>query len=168
MISITGSEGFHLRKRCSGFTLIELVLVTFIIAIMMGISTPMFSKSFSNLQLREATYSIVKFTTLARAKAVSERMRTRVNFNFDTGKYWMTVNKDPGSAGQFASVKGKMGRFFKVSSRIKMEGTDTTLDFFPNGRSEDFSLLITDGKGKTRTIEIKGLTGEAEVTKETE
>ena len=78
----------------------------------------------------------------------------------------MTVNETPGSGGQFASIKGKMGRFFKVSSRIKMEGKDTALDFFPNGRSEDFSLMITDGKGKTRTIEVKGLTGEAEVTKE--
>jgi len=89
-------EGTTLRigNRC-GFTLIELVLVGLIILIMVSVSVPMFRRTFSNVQLDETAYNIVKFMNYARAKAIAERVRAKLDFDFDTGEYRLTVNTNP-------------------------------------------------------------------------
>jgi len=143
-----------------GFTLIELILVTLIIVILVGISTPLFRRTYHDLQLNETAYNIARFMSYARAKAISERINTRVNFDFEIGKYWLTQASDPERPDQYGHIKGRLGRFHSAPTGISLSGQASLLEFYPNGRSADFKLIIEGRGDEERIIEVKGQTGE--------
>ena len=146
-----------------GFTLIELALVALIIVILVGISTPLFRRTYHDLQLNETAYNIARFMSYARAKAISERINTRLNFDFEIGKYWLTQADDPERPDQYEHIKGRLGRFHSAPTGISLSGKESLLKFYPNGRSEDFKLIIEGRLGEGRVIEVKGQTGEPEI-----
>lgn len=135
-----------------------------IIVILIGISTPMFRKTYNDMQLNETSYNIVKFMNYGRAMAVTERINTRLNFDFEIGKYWLTVNINPQTTDRFEHIKGRLGRFYSVPSGIEIKGEDEAVDFYPNGRSEDFKIFLKNRNGRERLIEVKGTTGEPEAS----
>lgn len=148
----------------TGFTLLELVLVALIILILIGISTPVFRGTFYDIQLEETSYNITKFMNYARAKAITERVNTRLNFDFTESKYWLTISADPEDPENFTNIKGRLGRLYSVPSGVKIEGESPSVIFYPNGRSEDFELILTNKNDKKKSIEVKRETGQANIS----
>ena len=60
-----------------GFTLIELTLVTAIILALIGLSIPLFKKTFTNLSAKDAVFNISKLVSYAQEKAVIDRKRVQ-------------------------------------------------------------------------------------------
>jgi len=147
----------------AGFTLIELALVAVIIAILLSISTPVFRRTYRDLQLREASYNISKFINYSRTMSITERINTRLNFDFELGKYWLTVSGNPEDPDAFERIAGRLGRFYSVPSGLKLRGEDKDLDFYPNGRSEAFKIFLENRNGKGNIIEVEAATGEAKI-----
>ncbi len=150
---------FHKR----GFTLIELSLVALIIIIMVSISMPLFRRTYYDIQLDEASYNIAKFMNYGRARAVAEGAKTRLNFDFNTGKYWLTVNNDPEKTDYFENIEGKLGRLYTVPAGIEITGEENHLTFYPNGRSDGFKLSLKNRNGREKTIDVAEETGEANI-----
>jgi len=153
-----------IRNTKRGFSLIELSLVALIIAIMVSISTPLFRRTFYNLQLDETSYNIARFMNYARATAITERLKTKISFDFNGKRYWMTINEDTQNPDLFARIEGRFGRSHVIPSVLTVEGADDAIVFYPNGRSEDFKLYLKNNNGITKVIEVREESGHAGVS----
>lgn len=127
-----------------GFTLIELALVTLLILILMGLSTPLFRRTFQDLTIKDSAYSISKLMNYAREMAVLERKNFTVSFDFQKRQY------------RLLDVKGKFGRVFTLPDGVYLYGAKTEVIFYPDGHCDEVSINITDKTFRGYTLTQKG------------
>ena len=100
------------------FTLIELTLVTIIILALVGLSVPLFRKTFSGLAAKDATFNISKLINYAQERSVIDRKNYKIMFNFTANQYQLFESKqstdkfiydgDNLSGVQLLSLQGKV------------------------------------------------------------
>lgn len=142
----------------AGFTFIELVLVTVIILILVGLSTPLFKRPFSSIQLRNTCQDLVQLMRYVQTKSIAERKFCRINFDFEKGIFWPTVQDDT-QPEKFVKIKGSQGMPFKVPLGISIEGESSFIAFYPDGTSDKADIKISDTRGKTFTVTTQRNTG---------
>jgi type II secretion system protein H len=176
-----------------GFTLIELMVVVAIMGIVMTIAIPTIYQQFHPESMRKAVSDVMEACSHARARAIlngtetdlvirpAERQFT-VSAAFSrpapeqnrlfspdvAGNDWRT----PPPAAGGASGEGAFS--VKLSEKIIIEGMgingeDYTEDevghvrFYPNGTSDEFSIVLLSDKGERRNITLEVVTGLADV-----
>lgn len=72
----------------TGFTLIEILLATALLAVIVAIGTPSFSHLINNYKLRQAAESIADHLRYARSVAIKRNQPTYVSFSTDTQSNW--------------------------------------------------------------------------------
>ena len=145
--------------RRAGFTLTELILVVLIIAILVGISMPLFRRQFSDLELRNSCYNIAKLTSLAQQKAIGESKFFRINFDFEKRKYWLMAS---GDLGKFKRLKTRYGRIYSLPPGITIKGNQSSFLFYPNGRSQKIDLTVSSNRSGF-SLKSKGGLGHVKV-----
>ena len=148
--------GKRSQPKNKGFTFIELVLVVIIILVLVGLSIPQFRRPFTSIQLRNTCQNLVQLMRYVQAKAIAERRFCRINFDFEKGTFWPTIEDDI-SPGKFKRINGKWGRTFKVPDGISISGDDSFVEasfvtFYPDGSSDKAKIEISDSKGKAFAI----------------
>lgn len=142
-----------------GFTFIELVLVSIIILVLVGLSTPLFRRSFSGVQLKQTCQNLTQLMRYLQAKAIAERNILRLNFDFAQGTFWPTV-EDEESVGKFKRIKGRWGATVKAAEGVAIEALEEIsvsegvpyISFYPDGSSDKTKIKISDNKGKSFII----------------
>ena len=79
------------QLRISGFTLLELTLVVLLIAVLIGLSTPLFRRTFSSIQIRNISFNIAKTVNYAQEMAIVEKVSYKLNFNYDEGSILLDI-----------------------------------------------------------------------------
>lgn len=125
MILPTGKK----RRSNSGFTLIELVLVIFLISILVALSTPLFKRTFTNLELKNVSFNIAKIISYAREMAIVERANYRINFDF--------------------------GRFFYLPEGVTLEAEAEEINLYPDGSCDRVEIRIADEKGRGYLLRVR-------------
>lgn len=158
------------QQKNNGFTFIELVLVTIIILVLVGLSAPLFRRPFSNIQLKNTCQELVQLMRYAQTKAIAERKFCRINFDFAKGSFWLTV-QDEASAGGFARIKGRWGKRFNLPAGISIvplegalmgEGVDYIV-FYPDGSCDQTQIKISSNRGTSLTITTQKNVGHVKV-----
>jgi type II secretion system protein H len=135
-----------------GFTLIELSIVVFIIAMIMAMSVPYFVRSYNAALLNETARSFATTCQLARVQAVSQQRPAILHIDVERQNFWVTqVLKLSAEAG------GELGehtlKTFELSNRVTLvsaertdgvEPTDKQVDmtFYPNGTCDPVSVVF--------------------------
>ena len=83
-----------LRTCSRGVTLLELIVVVTILGIMLSVMVPMFSGSFTGLEVRNAYKNIAAVLRHAQERAIMEEREFRVNLAKQEGMYWLTYRED--------------------------------------------------------------------------
>jgi len=138
-----------------GFTLIELVLVVFLISVLVALSTPLFKRTFTDLQLRNTVYNVTKTINYAREMAIIERSNYKINFNFKKGEYWITRLHRTGEKSIYKRTGGRYGRIFSLPEGIYFNARDDEMLFYPDGRAEEIELKIYGKDKKGYLLKIK-------------
>lgn len=179
--------------RLTGFTLIELLLVVAIALIAAGIAVPLFSRSFQGSQLRAATRQIVMTAKYTRSMAVLKQRYMAVLFDRVSGSIEVVSLADraslagrsrflsernqpedaaPGETAQ-APITSELRRALPADIRIEAfesSGSGQALDdiywinYYPNGMSDGFEVVLADKAGKRARVRIDGLSGDAKVS----
>jgi type II secretion system protein H len=171
---------FRARHRQAGFTLIEIMIVVAIFAIVMSIGVPSMYRAMSKDDLQRAMTDTIEGCKVARDRAIlhgipyefvvreSGELDVRpapvempIRARFDrpvTGSEPL-----PGSAGPYSGFPRKLGedvmvQMLDVNFISHMEAPEARVRFFPNGTSDEFTIVY-NWQGKQRTVMLDVVTG---------
>ena len=143
MISPTGSDPRR-DGRQAGFTLLELLVVTLILMVLVGVSVPQFRRTFRHLQLQVFASDVAKLLTYANPRAVATGEVLRIQFDVDGRRYWLARAQEASPGEKFERVSGKFGRVASVPGSISISSSAREVTFYPDGRADRFEMLISD------------------------
>jgi len=153
----------HAGSRKAGFTLIELVLVALIISILIGLSTPLFRNTFSDLQLKNTAFNLAKLINYTREMAIIESTNYRINMNFKKREFWVTKLDSSGDEAVYKRIGGRYGKFFSLPEGLILKSKKNKITFYPDGRSNEAEIKIITKTGEGRLLHVKGFGTEIEI-----
>ncbi len=144
-----------------GFTLIELLLTAIILLVIIGLSVPVFKRTFSDLRVNLQAKDIASLMDLAREKAIMTRITHLIKI--DTDKKTYRILKMDFKKAKPIPLEGKWGRRFYISGSLKVDISDDVIEFSPDGSSSGGSISFEDVSGFKRQIQVDAGTGEITV-----
>ncbi len=144
------------------FTLIELTLVTAIILALIGLSIPLFKRTFVDLSAKNTAFNIAKLAGYAVEKSVIDRKNYKLIFDFNRRTYQLP------ESGRFArTFTLPKGLFFydpdkKVSPKPGEEAKKQIV-FYPDGHCGGGSIYIVDNSGIGYSVILKTSGGFAQI-----
>ena len=147
--------------RCSGFTLLELILVLVIMATVLALAGPSLRGFFSSRQLQDTASQILSLTQLARSQAISEGIIYRLNFSTTQRVYWLTSWQK----GSFREIRTGYGRTYKLPKdmileldNLGQEGSDRFVEFRPEGTATAGTIRLIERSGRTLEVACPTIT----------
>lgn len=128
-----------LRKRCCAFTLIEIILVVFIISLIAGISIPAFSNHYSMMQLREKADHIAHLMRYAQSRAILDRKHYFLYY--DNGKHHVQIVSYNSESEFYEKMLSRWGRLVSLES-IQIKNYPDQISFYPDGRIDPVTLEL--------------------------
>jgi len=144
-----------------GFTLVELILVILLVSVIVGISTPLFRRTFSGLELKNSSHNIVKLINYVQEMSIIDKLSYKINFAFDQGTFWITRRGEDTEI--FEKLVGKYGRIFSLPRGISISGEKQAITFYPDGRCDGGELTLSEKNGQTLVLSVKGFGSRVEV-----
>jgi prepilin-type N-terminal cleavage/methylation domain-containing protein len=156
-ILATGNKG-----TCrNGFTLIELSIAVFIIAIIMAVSVPSFIRSYNASLLNSTGRTFITACQLARLNAVLHQQKTTFYIDMDKHMMWLTQGASA-KADDTDSVEssGQVLKTIEVSPRIALVSAQVADEpiqqrgqvqatFYPNGTCDAFTVTFRGSEKKS-------------------
>lgn len=164
-----------LGMKKNAFTLIELMFVTVIIFVIIGLSVPLFRKTYSDLTARDTAFTLSTMAGFAQEKAVLDRKIYKTVFNFDEGLYRLLESEEVEGVLVYKNAQGRFGRarrlprglFFKdpadTASGQDSGRHEKELFFYPDGRCDDLVIQVVDKSGAGYCLATKGFGNLAQV-----
>jgi len=149
-ISTTGHCPGRADGAASGFTLFELVMVLMLLAVLLGAAVPRMRGFAVGRADADAADSVLAMTRMARDLAATNGTVSRLNFDFQAGGYWLTVQQggkfvEPGTSDSRPQVlPSGMGVKLDLPPEVEQR---PYVQFMPDGRAEEamISLICRDG-----------------------
>lgn len=141
------------------FTLIELALVAIIIISLIGLSTPLFRKTLSDLTLKNTAFNISKLINYAQEKSIVDRKNFRISFDFNSGAYQLSEMDESTDPPVYKAATGRFGKAFKTPRGVFLEGSVNEEVFYPNGQCDELVLDVVDESHDGYKITVKGFGG---------
>ena len=164
MISPIGKQSRRNEFGLTGFTLIELALVTLLILILIGLSTPPFRRTFSNLSLKNSAYNISNLINYGQEKAIIERKNFKLNFDIQSSRYWLSEWNDSIEPPDYTRLSGRFGRTFTLPQGLSFKISRTELILYPDGHSDEMNIDIFNTKGEGYRLVIRGFGRRIEIS----
>jgi len=133
----------------NAFTLIELSIVVFIIAMVMAISAPAFLRSYNSAVLGETARRFSTTCQLARLQAVTKQANAVLHVDVDRQAFWLTqtVKTDDESASDLTI------KTFRLSPRVTLVSAELVdgpakmekyveAQFYPNGTCDALAVVF--------------------------
>ncbi len=149
------------RGSQAGLTLIEMMVVVFIVSLVAAISFPSISSSLDGLRLRGATDSIVSFLNAGMNRAERRQEIVEVTIS-KTENAILLRSADPGFQRRLAMPEGVT--ISKIHPEILThDEVARSYVFYPGGTIPRFGIEIANRKGTHRTVRVDPITGVPEV-----
>ncbi len=155
---------FQARTCSRGVTLLELIVVISILSIMLGVMTPLFRNSYTNLEIRNAYKNIAAVFGHAQERAIMEEREFRINFDRRQGAYWLSYRDDPmefpakfvdlnTDAGRVRFVPGAVKLTFIEGAKYDRKSGARSITFYPNGTADRATVQFRSTSGDSFRIE---------------
>ena len=171
-------------RQKNGFTLIEIMIAVAIMGIILTMGLPTFVRAVKKDGMRKATSDMVEACGNARATAILSGENAELIIRPKDGT--LTVVKQASgfgvvqNAGSFgatsatastvtppafsAQIPGNVGiELLGVNFIEYQDATEARVRFYPNGMSDEFTIILRSLEGEVRKISLESVTGLAEV-----
>ena len=143
-------------RRRDGFTLMELVVVLFILSLLVAVAAPSFSRTLLSARMRTSASDVRAAFGKARSLAVAEGRVRAVVFDLEKGEFGL--DNDAVRRG-FPEPVGL--------GAVRLEGEEAKASparvrFYPDGTAQDAEVSVDSGDGGTIRVKVDPLTGIAE------
>lgn len=162
----------------SGFTLLELIVVLFILALATAMVAPRFTRSFGQLRLKAAARDVAALCRFARTQAITNQAVLEVVLDRRTNEYWLRgpewVVSRLGGIEQVATaenpeqpwqVRWQQARVRSLPAGVTLKSVMIDLGplredergviaFFPQGSSTGGEVWLSDEKGRGYRIVV--------------
>ena len=158
------------NSRDDGFTLIEIMVVVFLIALIAAIITPHLTFHRST-GIRMAARRLVREFGVLHWEAISRQKMIRLEYNLDRNKIRALVLDPSGTLRDlstpdlqdFSLPRGVSLHRIRVLHEGKVSDGKTFTQFFPSGSVEPTRILIKDTSGRMLTLSVRPLTGRVKI-----
>jgi prepilin-type N-terminal cleavage/methylation domain-containing protein len=150
-------------KTSRGVTLIEMLVVTAIISLMVGISVPAITSGIDTLRLNEATNGVVSFFNSALNRAERRQQVMEVTISKTENVLWMR-STEPGFVRKFEMPDGV--RILEVFPKLTEE-SDAPRSFllYPGGAVPQFGVQLINRRSVERIVRVDAITGVPRIEK---
>ena len=127
----------YLKKAgCLGFTLLELTLVMFFMAIIAGLSTPFVMSTLDRMELQTSAHKVASALRYARSEAITSKKPVVFSGNLDRNQFWVTQGYTT-SAPKITSLTDpiRLDHFINEGEDNFFSVDEFTVTFFPQGNS---------------------------------
>ena len=143
-------------RRDGGFTLVELVVVLFILSVIAALAAPSFSRTIVSARLRASAAEVRSTLARARSLAVAGAVERAVVFDLEKGEYGLDNE----------AIRRGFPEAVRLSAVLlggeRVERGNVFVRFFPDGSAEEAEVSVTAGDGGTLRVTVEPLTGIAE------
>jgi prepilin-type N-terminal cleavage/methylation domain-containing protein len=158
------------RRAEAGFTMIELSVVIFLLALISLMVVPNLV-DFSSYYLNSSARRLKGTISYLHAQAASKKMYLRLNFDIDNGKYWVSaINED----GEDTLVPFMLAKPVELPEGIgiadvhslydkKRTKGKTFIQFFPTGYTERAVIHLKYKDKKFYTLIVSPITGRTKI-----
>jgi general secretion pathway protein H len=140
-----------MRTKQSAFTLIEVMVVVAVIGVIMAMGVPSVVRSFRKEGMRKATSDLVEACNEARATAILSGTISDLVIRPQEGSI---------SAGKFsANFPGNVWiEILGVNFVELQEADEARVHFYPNGTSDEFTIVLQSDEDKAQKISLEVVT----------
>jgi general secretion pathway protein H len=145
-----------LKQRHSGFTLLELVVVLFILGLAYALAGPMLGDNMSGLDMKAAARQLAAGLRKARSVAVTERTEAILTLDVAGRKFSVT------SDAKIYDLPKKLDyALFTADSEVSQEKIGN-IRFFPDGSSTGGRITVSVGETH-QTVDVDWVTGRVHI-----
>jgi prepilin-type N-terminal cleavage/methylation domain-containing protein len=154
-----------------GFTLLELAVVTAILAVVIAVVYPRFSSMSPRSGVKEASLRLASVAAIARDLAVCSGCPYQLHISREQGTYWVTIREPNGLVVEPLVGLGLKGRlpedvhFGEIGTAIGQSTTPKAciVEFNPMGRADAATIQIVGIANRNTTISIEPWSGEVRI-----
>jgi len=160
-----------MRKKSAGFTLVELIVVVFLLGAFFSVAMPRVLKT-GDMSLRSASRGIVTTIRHIYSKAIFEKRVYKLSFDIDTGEYWAEFLEE----NQFRLEEDSASGFRKLPSGVFFSdiqtertqgkigsGRDAFILFLPTGIVDSAVIHLRTGEDNFFTLSTNPYTGATKI-----
>ena len=159
----------YLKKAgCLGFTLLELTLVMFFMAIIAGLSTPFVMSTLDRMELQTSARKVASALRYARSEAIASKKPVVFSGNLDRNQFWVTQghnNKTPKITSLTDPIR--LDHFINEGEDNLFRDDEFTVTFFPQGNSSGglIGMNINESRSSENyyAISIDPITGKTKI-----
>lgn len=138
-------------KTNDGFTLLELLLVMFIIGLSAALSIPVVGSSIDSLKIKSAAKNLSTILKHARNTAIAEKQPYTVQIKPQENMVFLAPFLKPESKKEIKlSEKAKIAKVTRFNAPAELE--EKTITFYPRGNSSGGSITIHDANDRPAYI----------------
>jgi len=153
-----------LKSGRNGFTLIELVLVLFVIGIASALAVGILYRSMDNIRLKTSAKELSASLRYARSHAVAEKKIYSFVMNKNGyGLYTEQYDKSDTDYEKTSLVFQKILPQGIIAEYQEIE--DIRIDFYPQGDSTGGEIKLKNEKGSVMVITVEKITGKVKIEK---
>jgi len=168
-------------SRKTGFTLLELIVVLFILTLLTALVAPAFNRSFGQAQLKAAARDLAALCRFARTQAIISQVVLEVVLDRRTNSYWLRrpdpIVGDLRDSDRVApaqnleqSIQNREARVRSLPAGVTLksviietgpllEEERGAITFFPEGSSTGGEIWLADEKGRGYRIVVDSSVG---------
>ena len=158
------------KNGCLGFTLLELTLVMFFMALIAGLSTPFVMETLDRIELQTSARKVASTLRYARSEAISSKKPVVFSGNLTRNQFWITQghkNETPKITSLTDPIR--MSRFINEGEDNLFRDGEFTVTFFPQGKSSGglIGMDIKESRSSENyyAISIDPITGQTKIKK---
>ncbi len=149
----------------SGFTLIEILLVTVLLAILVAVITPRFRSSFDSLHYKNFVQDTAALMRYAHDRAMLNKETLMVRFQTDPAgcrlekSVVLPGKKEP----EFRPVTDRTGVLRELPKGVRLDAEPAELIFYPDGAATAAVWTLRDKQDRQSVLRVSGASGDVSV-----